>query len=346
VYALTHRYLFYRLSQLILILLLPFFLQVALGGFVNSSAVILWSFICPLGALLFAEPRQAPRWLFGYLSLLLLSGFLQPYLRVANDLPSGLLIIFYVLNIGTVSSIAFILLHSFIRQKNQALQLLRVEQEKSESLLLNVLPKEAADRLKGGSQIIADYYDSASILFADLVGFTPLSAVLSPEAMVEILNEIYSHFDSLAEKYDVEKIRTIGDNYMVAAGLPRRRPDHAQALARMALEMNEYMASRPPIGNQRMDFRIGINSGAVIGGVIGIKKFHYDVWGDSVNIASRMESQGVPGKIQIAPGTYELIQGEFICEPHGSIEVKGKGLMETWFLQGLKAENQMLTASA
>jgi len=335
-FVLAHRYRFYRLSQLTLILLLPFFLQITLGGFANASSVVLWSFICPLGALLFAEPRKAPRWLLAYLSLLIVSGLIQPLLRNSNNLQRGLQIAFYILNLGAVSSIAFVLLSRFIGQKNEALRLLRQEQERSESLLLNVLPKEVAERLKGSHEVIADYYDSASILFADLAGFTPLTAELTPRQMVEVLNEIYSHFDSLVEELEVEKIRTIGDNYMVAAGLPRPRADHAQALARLALAMNDYLASRPAVGNRQLSFRIGINSGAVIAGVIGVRKFHYDVWGDSVNIASRMESQGTQGRIQIARGTYELIKEEFICEPLGSIEIKGRGLMETWFLKGRK----------
>ena len=332
----TRRYHSYRTSQLGLILLLPFFLQLTLGGFANASSVVLWSFICPLGALLFADPRKAPRWLLAYLSLLTFSGLIQPLLRESNNLQPGLQIAFYILNLGAVSSIAFVLLIRFISQKNEALRLLRQEQERSESLLLNVLPKEVAERLKGSNQIIADYYDSASILFADLAGFTPLTAELTPRQMVEVLNEIYSHFDSLVEELGVEKIRTIGDNYMVAAGLPRPRADHAQALARLALAMNDYLASRPAVGNRQLSFRIGINSGAVIAGVIGVRKFHYDVWGDSVNIASRMESQGTQGRIQVAWGTYELIKEEFICEPRGSIEIKGRGLMQTWFLKGRK----------
>jgi guanylate cyclase len=335
-FVFAHRYRLYRASQLVLILLLPFLLQLSLGGYASASSVVFWSFICPLGALLFAEPRKAPRWFFAYLFLLILSGLLQPFLHASNNLPRGILISFYVLNLGAVSSIAFVLLSGFIGQKNEALRLLRREQERSESLLLNVLPMEVAERLKSGSQIVADQYDSASILFADLVGFTPLSTELTPRQMVEVLNEIYSHFDSLAEELGVEKIRTIGDNYMVAAGLPRPRRDHAQALASLALAMNDHMVSRPAVADRRLSFRIGINSGAVIAGVIGVRKFHYDVWGDSVNIASRMESQGTPGKIQVARGTYELIKEEFICQPHGSIEVKGRGPMETWFLEGRK----------
>ena len=333
-FAVTRQYRFFRASQLVLILLLPFLLMVALGGFIDSSAVILWSFICPSGALLFAEYKQSPLWLIAYLILLVVSGLLQPYVGSTNHLPQNLVIVFFVLNIGAVSSIVFVLLHYFVGQKELAYRLLRFEQDRSESLLLNVLPREIAARLKGGERIIADHHPSVSILFADLVGFTPLTNQLSPTAMVELLNEIYSHFDSLIEKHGVEKIRTIGDNYMIASGLPRPRADHAQVIARLALEMNAYIASLAPVEDRRLSFRIGINSGPVIAGVIGHKKFAYDVWGDTANIASRMESQGVPGKIQITQATYEMIKSDFICEPNGPIDVKGKGPMETWFLVG------------
>ena len=331
-FRLTRRYQLFRTFQLALILLLPFLLMVALGGFINSSAVILWSFICPLGALLFSEHRQSPRWLLAYLALLIVSALLQPYVRLTNHLTQDAVVIFFVLNIGAVSSIAFVLLHYFVGQKDQAYRLLRLEQDLSESLLLNVLPREIAARLKGGEQTIADHHPSVSILFADLVGFTPLTNVLSPNEMVELLNDIYSHFDTLIEKHGVEKIRTIGDNYMVAAGLPLSREDHAQVLAQLALEMNAYITSQAPVGGRRLAFRMGINSGPVIAGVIGQKKFAYDVWGDTVNTASRMESQGAPGAIQITRATYELIKDEFHCESHGPIDVKGKGEMETWFL--------------
>jgi adenylate cyclase len=331
-FGLTRQYRFFRSSQLVLILVLPFLLMLALGGFINSSAVILWSFISPLGALLFAEPRQAPRWLLAYLVLLVLSGFLQPYVRLTNHLSQGLVIVFFVLNIAAVCGIAFVLLYYFVDQKELAYRLLRVEQDRSEGLLLNILPQEIAARLKGGERIIADHHPAVSILFADLVGFTPLTNVLSPNEMVELLNTIYSHFDSLIEKYGLEKIRTIGDNYMIASGLPQPRADHAHALAHLALEMNDYIAGLPPVSDQRLAFRIGINSGPVIAGVIGRKKFSYDVWGDTVNTASRMESQGIPGKIQITQATYELLKDDFTCQPHGPVFVKGKGQMETWFL--------------
>jgi guanylate cyclase len=335
-FAVTRRFALFRFSQLLLILLLPFFLMVALGGFINSGAVILWSFISPLGALLFDEPPRAPRWLLAYFGLLVLSGFLQPYVRVSNNLPTTTLIPFFILNIGTVTGIAFALLYFFVGQKDLAFRLLQLEQEKSESLLLNILPKEIASRLKDGKRTIADYYASASILFADMVGFTRLTSELAPTAMVELINHIYSRFDSLVEKYGVEKIRTIGDNYMIASGLPRQNAAHALVLARLALEMMATLQTLPPVGGQTLSFRIGINAGPVIAGIVGHKKFQYDVWGDAVNVASRMENTGEPGKIQITQAFYELIKDEFICEPKGQVAVKGKGTMETWFLVGEK----------
>ena len=336
IFALTRRYRFFRSSQLLLILLLPFLLQIALGGFVNSSAVVLWSLICPFGALLFEEPRRAPWWFLAYLSLVVVSGLIQPYVRLINNLSPVLVLFFFVANVGAVSVIAFTLLYSFVRQKNTALRLLRIEQEKSENLLLNILPKEIAAILKNENRTIADHFDGASILFADMVNFTPMSAAMAPQEMVNLLNEVFSYFDSLVEKYGVEKIRTIGDSYMVAAGVPRPRRDHAHVLARMALDIQAYVRSNPMCVDRSLSFRIGINSGPVVAGVIGRKKFIYDLWGDAVNTASRMESHGVPGKIQITRETYELIKDEFICEPRGSVVVKGKGEMETWYLVGIK----------
>jgi len=211
---------------------------------------------------------------------------------------------------------------------------LRDERARSDSLLLNVLPAVIAERMKRGESSIADYYDNVTMLFADVVGFTPLSEKLSPEEAVDLLGEVFTYFDALVEKYEIEKIRTIGDGYYVAAGVPSERSDHAAVVAAMALEMAGFASEVDiPLADQ-LQIRIGINSGPVVAGVIGIKKFQYDLWGDAVNIASRMESHGVPGRIQITSATYDLIKDQFTCEPRGSIEVKGKGEMETWFLEG------------
>ena len=325
----TRQYQFFRFSQLALILLLPFFLMIALGGFVHGSAVVLWALICPMGAMLFDEPRHAPRWFLAFLSLVVLSGFLQPYVRTDNNLSPLLVNFFFVINLIGVGSLVFMMVFYFVGQKNAF-------QEKSETLLLNILPKEIAAILKNESRTIADHYDEASVLFADMVGFTPLSAKLPPVEMVELLNEVFSFFDSLLDKYGVEKIRTIGDSYMVASGVPRGRRDHAQALVRMALDMRDYISTHTFRDGHRVNFRIGINSGSMIAGVIGRRKFVFDVWGDAVNIASRMESHGLGGAVQITQTTYDLIKHEFVCEPRGTVQVKGRGEMEVWLVVSAK----------
>lgn len=336
-FSINRGYLFFRASQLLLSLLLPFFLSLALGGLVNSSGVILWSLTCPIGALLFAGRRHSFGWFAVYLGLVVLTGVLQVFMPPFNNLPEGVITFFFVLNIAGVSMVAFVLMQHFVKQKNIALDLLRIEQDKSERLLLNVLPREIAARLKDKDQTIAEHFDAVSVLFADMVGFTALSASLAPQEMVDLLNEIFSAFDALVNKYRLEKIRTIGDNYMVASGVPQPRPDHAQALALLALEMRDYLEAAQVRGRP-VQFRIGINSGPVIGGVIGQEKFHYDIWGDAVNVASRMESHGQANQIQITRSTYDLLRDDFHCRPHGSIQVKGKGEMETWFLVGKKEE--------
>jgi adenylate cyclase len=332
-FLLTHRYRFWRTSQLLLSLVLPFLLLVVLGGLVSSSAVVLWSLASAVGALLFPGRRQPWLWFSGYLVLVAASGLVELFSPWSNRLPAVLVTGFFVLNIAGMSTVVFVLLQYFIRQRELAGQLLRMEQEKSERLLLNVLPKQIAPLLKEGRQRVAERFAEASVLFADLVGFTPLSAKIPPAEMVELLNAYFSRFDELADRYGVEKIRTIGDSYMAAAGVPVPQADHAERLARLALEMCRFIEERPLSGRQPIQFRIGINSGPLVAGVIGHQRFHYDVWGDTVNIASRMESQGVAGRIQIAEPTYELLRGAFRCVPRGVVQIKGRGELRTWFLE-------------
>jgi class 3 adenylate cyclase/CHASE3 domain sensor protein len=212
---------------------------------------------------------------------------------------------------------------------------LRIEQEKSENLLLNILPKDIAELLKKKPNSIAEQYSEASILFADVVDFTPMSSQMKPIELVELLNQVFSQFDNLVEKYDLEKIKTIGDCYMVASGVPRPRQDHAQVITCLALDMQEIVRESDYFG-RKLTFRIGINSGPVVAGVIGRKKFIYDLWGDAVNTASRMESNGRGGLVQITQETYNLINDDFICESRGVINVKGKGELPVWFVRGRK----------
>lgn len=333
VFSQKRRYRFFRASQLLLSLLLPFFLMIALGGFASSSAVVLWSLSCPLGAMVFAERRQAIGWFAAYLGLVILGAFLEPLGHLSTNLPPTLRTIFYVMNIGCTSVVVFVLLQYFVSQKDTTLKLLHIEQGRSEKLLLNILPKEIADTLKKEKCTIAQQYDQVSILFADIVNFTPMSALMSPVGLVELLNDVFSYFDTLVAKYGLEKIKTIGDCYMAAAGIPCPRADHALVLARMALEAQEHFARNDHLG-RHLTFRIGINSGPVVAGVIGNMKFAYDLWGDAVNTASRMESHGVGGQIQITRETYELIKDDFVCRSCGVIKVKGKGEMEVWHVMG------------
>ncbi|HYK88307.1 MAG TPA: adenylate/guanylate cyclase domain-containing protein [Acidobacteriota bacterium] len=222
------------------------------------------------------------------------------------------------------------------RALQESLEQLRIEQEKSERLLLNILPKAIADRLKQGQATIADSFPEVTILFADLVGFTSLSSRIQPAELVRVLNEIFSTFDRLVEKHGLEKIKTIGDSYMVGAGLPIPRADHAEAIAEMALDILEEMSRFSKINGSQLSMRMGINTGPVVAGVIGTKKFIYDLWGDTVNTASRMESSGVASCIQVTETTYQKLKEKYILLKRGSIDVKGKGEMTTYLLAGRK----------
>jgi adenylate cyclase len=324
-FAVTRRLGPYRFLQLTTILLLPFSLMLALGGFKASSAVVIWSLLCPLAALLIADLKQAVFWFIAVLALLLISAIADPYLSPAS-LPAPVVTSLFALNIAGVLTIVFGAMYYFVAQRNYF-------QERSETLLLNVLPKEIAEILKDEQRSIADYHEAASILFADVVHFTQMSAAMTPQELVGVLDEVFLAFDRLVEKYEVEKIKTIGDCYMVAAGVPHARPDHAQVLARLALDMLDLIAKHR-YGGRALNFRIGINSGPVVAGVIGRRKFIYDLWGDAVNVASRMESHGQSGAIQITRNTYDLIKDQFVCVACGSVEIKGHGTAEVWHVLG------------
>jgi class 3 adenylate cyclase len=223
----------------------------------------------------------------------------------------------------------------FLTQTNQRLfERLGEEQAKTEALLLNVLPKAVADRLRSKTEVIADRFDSASVLFVDIVGFTSISSVLSPTILVTMLDSVFRCFDNIVERHGLEKIKTIGDAYMAAAGVPDPCPDHARRTANAALEMLEAMSARRASGSEDLHCRVGICSGPIIAGVIGRKRFLYDLWGDTVNTASRMESHGVADQIQVTASTYDMLKHDYHFEPRGEIMVKGKGAMKTWILTG------------
>jgi adenylate cyclase len=309
----------------------------ALGNFINSGGAVLWGVAFPLvGTIIFYGVRRIIIWIPFVLLNMSIAILGQPFLRQEINVPPYIITTILLVNLCLIFGITVSALAYFVEQRNLAFALLQGEQQKAENLLLNILPPEIAHVLKNDQATIAKNFEGASIMFADIVNFTPLSASMSAIELVELLNEIFSYFDGLVEHYELEKIKTIGDCYMVAAGGPRERDDHAMILTRMALEVQRYIASRTFKG-QSISFRIGINSGAIVAGVIGRKKFIYDLWGDAVNTASRMESHGAMGTVQVTRSTYDLIKASFDCEAKGEIYIKGKGQMEVWHVTGEKA---------
>jgi class 3 adenylate cyclase len=220
-----------------------------------------------------------------------------------------------------------------LRDRERAIaEALRVEKEHSEALLLNILPSTIVERLRRGERVIADRIADATILFSDLVDFTTLTGRLPPQRTVALLGALFAEFDALAARFGLEKIKTIGDGYMVAGGLPEARRDHAAAVAEMALEMREAATRAAGGFNELVELRIGMHSGELVAGVIGTHKFVYDVWGDTVNTAKRMESYGAPGQVHVSAATRLALGDAFRFEPRGSLDIKGKGLVETYFL--------------
>jgi len=320
--------------ELLDILISPTISMAFVGGFVASGAVGIWGLLAPLGALVFRGAASGARWFGAFVALFLLSGLAGELAGSPAPFPEWFAPLMLALNVVIGGTVVFGLLATFAQQREEALEALRIEQGRAENLLLNILPRSIADRLKADTATIADQFTEASILFADVVDFTPLSDRLQPAEVVGVLDELFTYFDSLADRFNVEKIKTIGDCYMVAAGVPTPRADHARVMALMAIDMREAMRSRDAVGHLGLELRIGINSGPVVAGVIGRKRFLYDLWGDAVNMASRMESQGTPGRIQVTQATYELLCDEFVLEPRGTVPIKGKGDVETWYLIG------------
>jgi adenylate cyclase len=346
-FARTRRYRLFRTSQLWMSLLLPFALQWSLGGFISSSGVSLWAITSPLGALLFVGGRQSVPWFAAFVGLVAVSAGIDPTLATgAPDIPNGVVVAFFALNILGPATTAYALLQYFVQARERALaelarehRALEGEQAKSERLLLNVLPEPVAARLKKEEGIIADAFPSVTVLFADIVGFTPLSERLSAPDVVALLDRVFARWDALAAVHGVEKIKTIGDAYMAAAGIPVPRADHVQAIAELALAMPGEVERCAAETGTALEVRIGIDTGPVVAGVIGQSKFIYDLWGDTVNIASRMESHALPGTIQVTQRAYEDLRASYELRARGTIEVKGKGAMTTYLLLGPRDEH-------
>jgi adenylate cyclase len=333
-----------RTLQLSLFLFFPFVMQWSIGDFVSSSGVALWAIMAPIGALIFHGRRESLPWFVAFLIFTAMSGVFDFYLAdmQPSSIPMRTVAVFFVLNFVAISAIVYVLFRYFAEEKSrsrallkQQHQLLQLEQDRSEKLLLNILPQPIAQRLMMEEKNIADGFPHVSVMFADIVNFTKLAGDMPPARMVSLLNDIFSGFDLLAEKHQLEKIKTIGDAYMVAGGLDDSGGErYADAIANMALDMLEWLRNYPAAQDTQLELRIGIGSGPVVAGVIGIKRFIYDLWGDTVNIASRMTSEAAVGAIQVDATTYQMLRNRFRFGEMQQVPVKGKGLMEVYLLLG------------
>ena len=327
VLARTKRYDRYVVLLILAVTIFPAFVDLALGGMEGSSGGFVFSFVGPMFAILALGPRRATAWLIVYLLVLLGLILVDPLVSQAiAPQPYGLRLIFYASNFSAPLVIVFFLLRYTETRRLEA-------QALADELLTNAIPLSIAKRLKRGERI-AEAYPNTTVLFADLVGFTPWAGRTDPAQVVSFLDDLFSRFDGLAAASGVEKIKTIGDSYMAVAGAPEARPDHAEAAVGLARGMLDAVAAVRDRAGEALDLRIGLASGSVVGGVIGARRILFDLWGDTVNIASRMESSGVPGRIQVAPSTWELLHGSaaYSFEAREPIEIKGLGTMTTYLI--------------
>jgi adenylate cyclase len=300
--------------------------DLTLGGIRAGAGSLIWGFLVPIGALVYFGTRGSLFWFGAFAAMVVAAMLLDPLVTAsAFAMPYPMELAFNAFNLLGACAVVFALLAYVNGQRREA-------QARSEELLLNVLPAAIADRLKGGERVIADQYPAASVLFADLVEFTPMSERAEAPQVVTLLNDLFSAFDGIAETRGMEKIKTIGDAYMAVAGVPEPRPDHAGAAVEMGLAMLATAHGFNDPEGRPLELRVGIASGPVVAGVIGRRKFIYDLWGDTVNTASRMESSGMPGCLQITLGTRDLLDRRYRFEERTGVEVKGKGIMTTYVM--------------
>ena len=331
----------FAIIQLALILFTPFAMQWSIGTFVNASGVSLWGLMAPVGAVTVLGTRQSVPWFFAWLFMTVMAGvfdFLLPHSAQRVDLST--VAVFFVLNFAAISVMIYGLLWYFATEKQKLRALvdasfeeIRVEKERSEKLLLNILPPAIAERLKRNEVNIAQAHADVTVLVADIVGFTRMSEEMPASQTVAVLNDVFSIFDELADLHAVEKIKTIGDAYMAAAGLESGAQIHcAEAVARMAVDMQARLADYRRRSGHRVEVRIGIATGPVVAGVIGKKKFIYDMWGDAVNVAFRLTGDAAPNAIHADVATNRRLQGRFRFDDPHDVEIKGKGRMQVYRL--------------
>jgi adenylate cyclase len=333
----------FAMIQLGLILFTPFAMQWSIGNFVAASGVSLWGLIAPVGAVTVLGTRESTPWFFAWLFMTVMAGvfdFLLP--ANARSLDMATIAVFFVLNFSAISVMIYALLWYFANEKQKLREQVdaihsevMAEKERSDRLLLNILPPAIAERLKHGEVNIAQGHADVTVMVADIVGFTRLTEELAPVETVRILNGVFSVFDELADKHGVEKIKTVGDAYMAAAGLASGAQIHyADAVARMALDMQDAMAAFREKTGEKVELRIGIGTGPVVAGVIGKKKFIYDMWGDTVNVAFRMAADAYSGAVQVDLMTHRRLQNRFRFDEQHEVEIKGKGRMKVFHLIG------------
>jgi class 3 adenylate cyclase len=346
VYLKTRNFAYFRITQLALFLFVPFVIQWSIGNFITASGIVLWALLAPVGAILFVGVRESVGWFFAWVFLIALSGLFDYLLAdtiktTTMAVPLRTSVVFFALNFIAVSTIVYMLLRFSIQEKekiqtkfDEAHKQLEIEQERAERLLLNILPEAVATRLKNSDQTIADGFADVTVMFADIVNFTQVAANMAPNQVFSMLNRIFSAFDDLASKFGLDKIKTIGDAYMVAGGLSEDTIDYTAAIADMAIAMRELLSRDFAVNSSRLEIRIGIGTGPIVAGVLGKKKFIYDLWGDTVNIASRITSEGVPGMIQCDATTFHRLQSTFDFHEPQTIYLKGKGNMTVYRLIG------------
>jgi class 3 adenylate cyclase len=318
-------------------------LQWAIGNFVNASGVSLWALLAPVGAIVVLGTRDSVPWFIAYLFMQSMSGMFDYLLQWdTRQLDMQTVAVFFALNFISISAMVYLLLWYFSREKAKLTseletqrRAIEMERELSDRLLLNILPLPIAERLKRQETNIADGHADVTVMFADIVNFTHMSEEMSPNETVHLLNDIFSEFDLLAEKYGVEKIKTIGDAYMVAGGLQKDNDAlYVDAMANMAIDMQAFVLRYIAPNGEPLKLRIGMATGPVVAGVIGKRKFSYDLWGDTVNVSSRIASEAQPGFIQADAVTYRRLHNRFRFDEVHQIQVKGKGIMQVYNLMG------------
>jgi adenylate cyclase len=340
----TRKLMLFAFVQLGLILFAPFAMQWAIGNFVSSSGVSLWGLMAPVGAVTVLGTRQSVPWFFAWLFMTVMAGVFDFLLagNVPTRVDMATVAVFFVLNFAAISVMIYSLLWYFASEKQKLRAQvdaqhaeLKLEKERSEKLLLNILPPAIAERLKRNEINIAQGHADVTVMFADIVGFTRMTEELSPVETVKILNDVFSMFDEISDKHRVEKIKTIGDAYMACAGLDAGANIHyADAVGAMALEMQEKVREYRERTGERIEIRIGIGTGPVVAGVIGKRKFIYDMWGDTVNVAFRMAADAYSGAIQVDLMTYRRLHNRFRFDEAHEVEIKGKGRMQVFHLMG------------